>query len=147
MGMFMMEEIKKYVGSVSEYQKKFLRDVDKIITDKSIPIKSKSVRWREDNKGVIVAEHPFTGVVSFMNPTMAIIFKLCDGRNSFKDLKKHMRNKFPDVDQQTLFSDVRKAVISLFINGFINIKTAGKKVSVTDLIKVSLHSYSWKEEK
>lgn len=54
----------------------------------SKPEKNPAIIWRRDGprKDIIITLNKYTGKLSFLNPTAARIFELCNGKNTVKDI-------------------------------------------------------------
>lgn len=107
-----------------------------LTSDDIVPKLYHTVVWREDNCDTVVAMNPLTGVVNFMNPTLAYIFKLCDGSNSKRDIIEDLNNRCFGVEKSTLEADIQDALLDLFLNNYIELidTRTSEKHDVVDLI-------------
>jgi hypothetical protein len=122
---------------LKRYQQELISKISMLMKEDRLPTKSEKARWREDNDGVIVAEHPFIGILTFMNPTLAIIFRQCDGNTTLKNIEETMKSKFPEIDPVVISTDVKNAIMQLFASGFLCFQTTnGKLISIVDMIKI-----------
>ena len=95
--------------------------------------------WREDNQDTIVALNPLTGVVNFFNPTLAMIFKLCDGKNTIDEIVKKMYSSFPAISKWLIRRDVRDALTQLLLGGYIECVARESRVDAISLLKKELY--------
>jgi len=118
-------------------QELFLKEMKNLLRREVIPRKFELVAWRDDNEDTIVALNPMIGVMNCMNPTLGLIFKLCDDKNTINNIKEKLHVSFPIIDEKVIHSDLRNAIIQLFSNGYIIFKMKHRSkyndVYVTDI--------------
>jgi len=130
------ENFQRFNEEFKQYAKKLREIIGGLIREECVLVKSKHARWREDNEEIVVAEHPLVGITTFMNPTMAMIFKLCDGTNSLKKIDEYMSSAFHEVEPRIISTDVKNSVAILFTNGFIELQMPdGTCLSYSDIVK------------
>ena len=132
----MKPKFRKVKVQYDKVQKEILKEVEDLIVFDVIPQKSEIPNWREDNEDVIIAINPIMGVMNFMNPTLAFIFKLCNSKNDIGDIEKILSQTYSNIDKKLIKTDLKNAIIQLFYNGYLKIprKTDGKYILITDIL-------------
>ena len=68
---------------------------------------------------------PGTSRFFVLNPTMALVWRQCDGQHTLSSMLDAIRVEFDDADPATVEHDVRKAVNELEMLGLITPASSG----------------------
>jgi len=69
----------------------------------------RDLKGRSDFNRTIVMNRQLRSI-DFLNPTASMVYELCDGTNTIKDIVDHLNKKYPDVDCRQITYDVIKCV-------------------------------------
>jgi hypothetical protein len=67
----------------------------------------------------LMITEPESGKVHFFNATAAIVWECCDGRTSFAECEKRLRERFSVPDSVDLATDIRTIVHNFSERGLI----------------------------
>ena len=133
----MTPKFRKVKVQYDKVQKEILKEVEDMLALDVIPLKAEIPTWREDNEDIIIAMSPIMGVLNFMNPTLAFIFKLCNGKNDLARIEKILSQTYSNIDKKLIKTDVKNAIIQLFYNGYLKIprKKDGIYILITNILE------------
>lgn len=127
---------KEMLEKSEKMQKRFLSELNKVINNEVVPLKFNLISWREDNEDTVIALNPINGVLNIMNPSLALIFKLCDGKKTLKDIEDYLIESFPDIDKKVIQYDLKNAMVQLFSNAYLKLQKSiisKEEVFITDI--------------
>jgi hypothetical protein len=70
----------------------------------------------------VVLYHPRLASALYLNPTAALIWGLCDGKRSIREIQGIIENSYPDAVSTELLNDILASLASLQKSGVISVR-------------------------